>query len=39
LHVVNVGGTGKFANASGGETLNFHPAYFNGATPPSVGAM
>jgi hypothetical protein len=24
LHVVNVGGTGKFANATGDETLNFH---------------
>jgi hypothetical protein len=27
LHVVNIGGTGKFANATGDETLNFHGVY------------
>jgi hypothetical protein len=29
LHVVNAGGTGKFANATGDETLNFHGVYYN----------
>jgi hypothetical protein len=29
LHVANVGGTGKFANAIGDETLIFHGTYLN----------